>query len=67
MNDELSKMKPATTEDGLVRSLRKVWLSISAETLDNLICGIPERMRECVRQGGGYIGKETMPRTLFVY
>lgn len=57
MKDELSKMEPATTEDGLVRNLRKVWLSISAETLDNLVCGMPERMRECIRQGGGYIGK----------
>ena len=57
MKDELRKMEPATCEDRLARNLRMVWLSISAETLDNLVCGMPERMRECIRQGGGYIWK----------
>lgn len=57
VQDELDKMGPATNETALVRNLQKAWSSISAETLNNLMCGMPERMRECVRLGGGCIGK----------
>ena len=57
MEDGLSKMKLATTEDGHVRNLRRVMLSISAEKRDNLVSGMPERMRKCMRQDRGYIGK----------
>jgi len=41
-------MEPATSEQTLVSNLQKAWRRISAETLDNLICGIPECMRDCV-------------------
>ena len=57
MKDGLSKIESATTEDGLVRNLRKVVLSISAEKRDNLVFGMPERMRKCIRQDRGHIGK----------
>ena len=57
VQNELDMMEPATTEKALIRNLQRAWLSISAETLDNLMCGMPDRMRECVRLGGGYIGK----------
>ena len=54
---ELDKLEPATSETTLVSNLQKAWCKISAETLDNLVCGMPERMRECVRLGGACIGK----------
>ena len=49
MKDKLSKVGPVAPEDGLVRSLRKVWLSVSGETLDNTVCGMLEGMREGVK------------------
>ena len=57
MQSELDMMEPATDEQALFRTLQRAWLSISAETLDNLMCGMPDRLRECVRLGGGYIGE----------
>ena len=43
-------LEPATSEEVLVRNLQRAWLSISAETLDmdNLMCGISDRTKECV-------------------
>lgn len=57
VKDQLDKMEPARSQETLIRSLKRAWLSISAETLDNLMCGMPDRMRECVRLRGGYICK----------
>ena len=45
---ELDKMEPATSEQTLVSNLQKAWRRISAETLDNLMCGMPECMIDCV-------------------
>ena len=57
MQSELDVMELATAEQALIRDLRRAWLSISEEILDNLMCGLPDRLRVCVRLGGGYIGK----------
>lgn len=57
VKEELNKMKPATSEKTLIQNVQVAWRRIKAETLDNLMCGMPERMRECIRLHGGYIGK----------
>ncbi|XP_043229039.1 uncharacterized protein LOC122385098 [Amphibalanus amphitrite] len=57
VQDRMDKMAPASSETALIRNLRSAWSSISGETLDNLMCGMPERMRACVRKRGGYINK----------
>ena len=48
---ELDKLELATSEKALVSSLQKAWGNISAETRDNLVCGMRERMREYIRLG----------------
>ena len=60
MQNELDMMKLATIEQVLIRNLQRACLNISAETLDILMGGMPDRMnmcrtRPCVRLGGGYI------------
>lgn len=57
VKDKVDKATPATSEATLIRNVQSAWCSISAETLDNLVCGMPERMRACVREGGAYINK----------
>ena len=57
VQSDLDTMKPATSEKTLIRNLQEAWRRIKAETLDNLICGMPERMPECTRVHGDYIGK----------
>ena len=56
---ELDKREPPTSKKALVSNLQNAWRQISAETLDNLVCGMPERMRECqcIRLRGGCTGK----------
>ena len=54
---ELDKREPPTSKKALVSNLQNAWRQISAETLDNLVCGMPERRRECIRLRGGCIGK----------
>ena len=56
VQDKLDMMEPATSE-ALFRNLQRAWLSMSAETLDNLMCGIPGHTKQCVRLGGKHIGK----------
>ena len=57
VQDQLDMMETATSKEALIMNLRRACLSISAETLDNLMCSMPDRMRRCVRLGGGHIGK----------
>ena len=38
----------------------KVMQSIKGETIDNPICAMPERIRQCTRLDGRYIGKKMM-------
>ena len=57
VQDKVDKMAPASSEMTLIRNVRSAWRSISAETLDSLICGMPERMRACVAKCGGFINK----------
>ena len=45
IQDKLDKTDPATSEATLIENVRSVWRSISAETLDNLMCGMPQRKR----------------------
>ena len=41
------------------------WRWIKAEILGNLMSGMQERMRECIRMHGGYIGKQMLSRFHF--
>ena len=50
---ELDKKEPPTSEKALVSNLQNAWRQNSAETLDNLVCGMPEPMIESIRLRGG--------------
>ena len=54
---KVDKIDPATSEATLIENVRLAWCSISTETLDNLICGMPERMRARVQKRRGIINK----------
>ena len=49
------KLATATSEVNLIRNVRSTWCGISAETLDNLMCGMPKLMRVCMEKRGDYI------------
>ena len=46
-------MELATSEKNVQVARRR----IKTESLHNLMCGMHERMQDCIRQNGGYIGK----------
>ena len=50
-------MGSATSEKTIIQNIKVAWRRSKAETLDNVLCGMPERMRECIRLHGGYVGK----------
>ena len=43
---ELNKTEPATSEKTLIQNVQVAWRRIKAETLDNLMRGMMERLRE---------------------
>ena len=54
---ELNKIEPAPSEKTCIQNVQVTWGRIKAETLDNQMCGMLERMQECSRLYGGHIGK----------
>ena len=50
---ELNKMEPTTSEKTLIQNVQVALRWIKAETLGNLMPGVPERMQECIRLHGG--------------
>ena len=57
VQQKLNQTVPATSEDTLTRNLRAAWSCIDAETLDNLVSGMTDRMRACLKERGGHICK----------
>ena len=57
VQESIIKMAPATSEKTLIRNVRTAWSQITSETLLNLVCGMPDRMRACLKERGGYINK----------
>ena len=57
VKEELKKIEQATSEKVLIQNVQVAWRRIKAETLDNLMGDMPERMRECIQMHGGYVGK----------
>ena len=57
VQNQMDEIRAATSRDGLIDSLKLAWRQSPRETLDDLICGMPERMLACVKERGGYIGK----------
>ena len=57
VQQELDKMTPATSAGELAGRLKKAWGRIKPDVLENLVAGMPQRMRDCIAMRGGYIGK----------
>ena len=47
VNEELSKLSPSSWERTLFQNAQTAWPSVKGETLDNLICGMLGRIRQC--------------------
>ena len=50
-------LDPTTNEESLKNSLKKAWSEINEDTLDNLMSSMPNRVKLCIVDGGGYIKK----------
>ena len=50
-------MPAATNRNGLIQNVKKAWSAISPDTLNRLICGMPDRVKKCLRMKGQHIGK----------
>ena len=61
------KLATATSEVNLIRNARSAWRGISAETLDNLMCGMPKLMRVCMEKRGDNISIYTKVQPFFVF
>lgn len=57
LQDEVDKMTPANTADELVKQLKRAWCNIHPSVLENLVAGMPQRMRDCIANKGDHIGK----------
>ena len=57
LQEKVNELPPATSVEQLTRQLKEAWAGISPTVLHNLTAGMPERMRECIANKGGYIGK----------
>ena len=56
VQEELKKLPDATNWETLIKNVKIDWANISPNILDNLICCMPERIKQCFRVKGGYIG-----------
>ena len=65
VKEEGNKMGATTSEKIVIQNVQVAWRRIKAVTLGNLMSGLLERMRECVRLHGGYIGKQILSRSYF--
>ena len=54
---ELDTMEQPRSVKMLENNLKSAWSHISQETLGNLMDGMPERVRKCIKLKGGHIGK----------
>ena len=58
VQEEMNKMALATFEDTPAKNARSAWSRISAETPDNLLPGLPDRMLTRIRgRGAAYVNK----------
>ena len=57
LQSKLDTMDCATNLNILEKQLLLAWKEISPETSENLIAGMPSRIKKCLELNGGYIGK----------
>ena len=57
VQSKLNEMPAATNRDSLIKNVKTAWSEIDPDTLENLICGMPERIKTCIKLKGAYIGK----------
>ena len=57
LQEKVNEFPGATNIDRLTRQLRKAWAEISPAVLHNLVPSMPERMRQCNANKGGYVNK----------
>ncbi|KAI6648542.1 Transposase [Oopsacas minuta] len=57
VKQEIELMDTPTNISMLEKYIKQARSQISPETLENLVSGMPKRMKLCIKQKGGYIGK----------
>lgn len=57
IQEPMNKMALAISERTLTRNVRAAWSQISAQTLDDLMSHMPDRMLAYARENGDYIRK----------
>ena len=57
LQNHLDLLDPPTNEESLKNNLKRAWSEINEDILDNLISSMPNRVRLCIANGGGYIKK----------
>ncbi|KAI6656223.1 hypothetical protein LOD99_1556 [Oopsacas minuta] len=57
IQSKINEMEVATNLNMLEKQLKLAFSQISPEILDNLVSGMPERIKTCLKYKGRYIGK----------
>ncbi|KAI6649840.1 hypothetical protein LOD99_6390 [Oopsacas minuta] len=57
VKQEIELMDTPTNISMLEKHIKQACSQILPETLENLVSGMPKRMKLCIKQKGGYIGK----------
>ena len=57
VQQKLKEMEPATNEENLIEKVKTAWSEISPNVLNNLVSGMPGRIKKCLQLKGGCIGK----------
>ena len=55
--DRVDKLGQMNTIENLIQSLKLAWISIDADILNNLVSGMPDRIRKVIELHGDYIGQ----------
>ena len=57
LQQEVNQKPLATSTDHLETQVKTAWRRIKSSVLESLVAGMPQRMSDCVKMNGGYIGK----------
>ncbi|KAI6653993.1 Transposable element tcb1 transposase [Oopsacas minuta] len=57
LTDRVDKLGQVNTIQNLIQNIKLAWISIDANVLNNLVSGMPDRIRKVVELHGDYIGQ----------
>ena len=67
VRNKIDKMELRCKKPALIVNSRSSWCCFSAEMPDDVMCGMPERLRACLEKCGEFINNETMNQLLFIF